>query len=198
MAELLGHTGDAQLRLGKTAEALKSYQDALKYLKPELERLPSKASYQLEQALLNERLAVIARLNGDIIGAKKGWEESLRIRAELLSIEPKNLLWLAGAFRASANCGRYATAVRQLESLYLKRPRSIPILLDTARACAVGVAMSNDPATKKRYVERAIGALHTAVRAGYKDALALKTDPDLALIRNEPLFVAWLAELPKQ
>jgi hypothetical protein len=51
---------------------------------------------------------------------------------------------------------------------------------------------------KQRYVERAVGALHTAVRAGYKDVVALKTDPELAPLQKEPLFLSLLAELPKR
>jgi serine/threonine protein kinase/tetratricopeptide (TPR) repeat protein len=198
LAELLGHQGDAQMRLAKTAEAKKSYQEALNSLKPELERLPNRAPYLLEQASLHERLAVIARLEGDSAGAKKGWEESLRIRAGLIGVEPKNLLWLAGALRASANCGRFSTAVRQLEKLYRQRPHGVPILLDTARACAAGVALSGDAAAKQRYVERAVGALHAAVLAGYKDSIALKTDPELAPLQKEPLFRSLLAELPNR
>jgi tetratricopeptide (TPR) repeat protein len=197
LADLLCERGDMELAMGRDREAEASYRESLSNLQPALIKRPNHADDQLRLAVLKERLAVLAARKGDAAGAKKAWEEILELRKEFVEIEPNNLLWWTRDLRASANCGRFHTAVRQLEMLYRKRPRSIPILLDTARACAVGVAMSADTAVKQSYVERAVGALHTAVRAGYKDVVALKTDPELAPLQKEPLFLSLLAELPK-
>jgi serine/threonine-protein kinase len=197
LATILCDRGDAELAAGRDEQAESSYREALANLRIALEKRPNHAEDQLRLTRLKERLAVIAARTGDAAGAKRGWEEVLELRKEFIEMDRNNLVWLASAFRASANCGRFHTAVRQLEMLYRKRPQSIPILLDTARACAVGVAMSADAAVKQRYVERAVGALHTAVRAGYKDSIALKTDPELAPLRKEPLFVALVARMGK-
>jgi serine/threonine-protein kinase len=195
LADVLGDRGDIELREGKLAEAEKTYQESLKYLNPGLAAVPNHAPYQLQLAQHHERMAVIAARKGDKAEAKKDYDEAFRIRKELREIEPNNVPWLGTALRLFAISGRVPLAVRQLEWQYRIRPRSIPLLLEAARACAVGAATATDPATKQRYVEKAIGALHAAMRAGYKDTIALKTDPDLTPLQQEPLFVSLLARM---
>jgi serine/threonine protein kinase len=197
LADIIGTRGDAEISWGMPEQAEKSYQESLKYLQPALARVPNYAEYQLALALHHERMAVVAQRKGNLASAKVDYEEALRIRKELLGIEPNNMIWLGSALRVKAHTGDVSLAVKQLEMLYRRRPRSIPLLLDAARACATGVALSTEPAVKQRYVERAVGALHTAVRAGYKDSIALNTDPDLAPLRQEPLFTSLLAGLPR-
>jgi tetratricopeptide (TPR) repeat protein len=198
LAEMLGHRGDAELRLGMADAAEKTYREALKNLQAELKRVPSDARYQNQIALLHDRFATLAARKGDLAGAKKESEVALNIRRELLGIDPTNRVWLAAAFRTSAQCGRASTAVRQLEKLYRERPKSIPILMETIRACAAGAAMTGDQATRTRYAERAAGALHAAEVAGYRDAVALKIDPDLAPLLKEPAFRAVVEKMEKR
>ncbi len=197
LADILGTRGDAELAWGMPEQAEKTYQESLKNLQPALARVPNHAEWQLTLALHHERMAIIAQRKGNLVSAKVDYEEALRIRKELLEIEPNNARWLGSALRVKAHTGAVSIAVKQFEMLYRRRPRSIPLLLDAARACATGVALSKEPAVKQRYVERAVGALHAAVRAGYKDSIALKTDPDLAPLRKEPLFTSLLAGLPR-
>jgi eukaryotic-like serine/threonine-protein kinase len=46
----------------------------------------------------------------------------------------------------------------------------------------------DNQAEHRKYADKAIGALHIAVRAGYKDTFHMKRDPDLDTLRSRPDF----------
>ncbi len=196
-ADILGTRGDAELAWGMLEQAEKTYQESLANLKPGLAKVPDNAEYQSMLALTRERMAVITQRKGNAAAAKQYYGEALNIRGELLGIEPNNVCWQGAGLRIKAHTGDVAIAVQQLEMLYRRRPRSIPLLLEAARACATGTAQSADPAVKKRYVERALGALHAALRAGYRDVVALKSDPNLAPLGEQQAFQDLLLRMTK-
>ena len=69
------------------------------------------------------------------------------------------------------------------------------VLFQTACGLAVAGGGPGDVAAACR--EEAFRVLDALVRAGWKNRVALETDPDLDVIRADPRFAALLAKLPK-
>jgi serine/threonine-protein kinase len=192
LAEVLGAQGDARLRLGQPDEAEKSYAKSLENIRAVVARLPEEAGYRLALALAEERLAQVALLRRRPAQAQKHDAEALRLRGELLQIEPTNLSWQLAHARSLARCGKGAEAVAKVEALAKKNPQSISLRLEAARCCAACAAGAATPQARQRYVTKAVEAVRAATAAGYKDWTALRTDPDLAALAGEPAFGALL------
>ena len=198
LAEVLGAKGDAQLRLGKWTEADDSYRDSLENLRAALQHVTDDIDYQVQLARAEERLATVAALKGDRDAADKAYREALRVRLQLLDIEPNNLTWQAACLPTLAHCGKESEAAKKAEELCAKHPKSVPLLLDAARCYAACARTAGDDAARKRDVEKAVAALRAASEAGYKDGIAWKTDPDLAPLRDEAPFRSLLEEAAKR
>jgi tetratricopeptide (TPR) repeat protein len=108
LADVLARLGDAELRLGKDADAATAYRESLEDLRPAVKRGPDQTDYQWQLARANERLAGVAERGGDKDAARKDYQEALRVYTELLAIEPNNLTWQAAHVRALAHCGNEA------------------------------------------------------------------------------------------
>ncbi len=72
-----------------------------------------------------------------------------------------------------------------------RAPHGGGLLLQTARAYAVCAAKAADAQERRHYTELAIGAVRTATGDDFQDLMAIKTDPDLVLLRDEP---AWQSQ----
>ncbi len=198
VAEVVGALGDAQLRRGIEADAEKSYRESLDTLRPALDHAPDNLDYQALFARADERLAVVAALQGDGTGARKGYLEALRLRQKLLDVDPTNWTWQAADTLALAHCGKEAEAGKKADDLRRSHPKAIPLLLMAARCYAVCADQAADAATKQRFVEQAVAALRAAADAGYKDVTAWKTDPDLAPLRAEASYQTLMGERAKR
>jgi tetratricopeptide (TPR) repeat protein/tRNA A-37 threonylcarbamoyl transferase component Bud32 len=195
LADVLGRLGDAEVRLGKDADAATAYRESLEDLRPAVKRGPDQTDYQWQLARANERLAGVAERGSDKDAARKAYQDALRVYTDLLAIEPNNLTWQAAHVRTLAHCGKEVEAAREVEKLLGRRPKSIPLLMDAARCYA---ACASAAAAKEPYVGRATTALRGAVAEGYKDAAALKSDPELAPIREDKAYQSLLEELAKR
>ncbi|HVS35818.1 MAG TPA: protein kinase, partial [Gemmataceae bacterium] len=198
LADVLGACGDAQLRQAKLDDAAKSYRESLEHLTLYLEKNADHTEYQALLARTHERLATVAALKGDRDGAAKAYQEALRLRLQLLDIEPNNLSWQAGSLPTLAHCGKEAEAATKATDLVGKHPKSVPLLLDAARCYAAGAATAADADVKKQFVAQAVASLRAAMDAGYKDGSAWKTDPGLAPIGDDAGYRALLEELAKK
>jgi tetratricopeptide (TPR) repeat protein len=198
LAEVLGVQGDVQLRQGLDADAEKSYREAWDHLQAALLHDPDQVSYALQLPQIQERLAALAQRQGDKDGARRLYTEALRLRQDLLVLEPNNLTWQAAHMKTLAHCGKDTEAVSKAEDLNRRRPRSVPLLLDTARCQAVCAGLAKTAETKKQHAERAVAALRAATVEGYRDVGTWKTDPDLAPLREDPGYLALVAELTKR
>jgi tetratricopeptide (TPR) repeat protein len=184
LADIYGHLGDAQRRLGRTAEAAKSFRLSWDYLQPALERVPEQIAYQELAALAHERLAGLPGTERQ--EAEKHYREALRLRAEFVRSEPGNRTWQAAYLVALAHCGRHAEAATKAEEVLRRAPTSIPLALQAARCFAACAAAVPESEQKQQYAAKAAGALRAAVGAGCEDAAALRTDPDLAPLARDP------------
>jgi serine/threonine-protein kinase len=198
LADVLGHRGDAHVRLGQAAEAEKNYRASLEQVRAAVGRAPEEAGYQLLLALAHERLAGSAARKGNRVEARQGYREALRIRQELLEMTPSSLPWQAARWRALALSGQPAEAARQAEALCRRHPGRVPLLLQEARCHAIRAAAARDSAARRAGVDQALAALRGAAKAGYRDVMAVKTDPDLAALREEAAYQSLLKELAKR
>ena len=194
LAEILVGRGDAERRLGADAEAKKRYRESLDLLKTALERVPEEAPYRLQRALALEGLAAVAPGKD----ARKGYQDALQTRQDLLEIEPNNRSWQAACLVTLAHCGKEAEAVKLADALAKQSAKQTPLLLDAARAYAVLAGGTADAAARRKYTDQAVAALKAATDAGYKDAAALKTDPDLAALREESSYQSLLKDLARR
>jgi hypothetical protein len=58
-------------------------------------------------------------------------------------------------------------------------------------------AAAETPEAQQRLKERAVASLRTAVAEGHKDLTSLKTDPELASLRETPSYQSLLAGLKR-
>jgi serine/threonine-protein kinase len=188
-ATIGGARGDVQLLLDQPEQARASYRQALAAVQASLAR-PGE-DYAARQALLaqtHERLAAVALRLGRPAEAAGDYKEALALRRQFAEADPGNRTVEAAYLLALAHAGRHAEAARRADALCRQAPGSAPLLLQAARAYA---AAADDPGL----AGKALQALRAAVAAGYRDVVALQSDPDLARLRQEPGFRALLAEL---
>ncbi len=193
LAEVQGFLGDAHLQAGKTAEAEKTYRLALENRQAVADRYPDEISFRPRMARALERLATTAAAGDRRAEARKHYEAALAMREELVGIEPSNRTWRAAYLLTLAHCGRHADAAAKAEELTRQAPGSVPLSVQAARCFAACAASAPEAGLRRQYTEKAAGALRAAVAAGCKDLPALRTDPDLAPLAQDPACRALLA-----
>jgi tetratricopeptide (TPR) repeat protein len=193
LAEVQGYLGDALFRSGQTALAEKTYRLALQNRRAVADHFPDEVLFRPLLARALERLAAAAVRSDRREEAQELYETALALREELLGIEANNRTWRAAHLLTLAHCRRHADAAAKAEQLIRKAPESVPLALQAARCFAACAAAAPDAGTKRQYTEKAAGALRAAVAAGCKDLAALRTDPDLAPVAQDPACRTLLA-----
>jgi serine/threonine-protein kinase len=194
LAEFYGALGDARLRRGKVVDAWKDYDRALTGARGALAAEPTNLARQDLLARTHGRLGNAAALLPERRGEAAGhYQEALRLREGLRKEEPHDLLVEAAYALELARCGRSAEAATGAEGLHRRALGDSEVLLLVAGSFARCAAGAKDSAAKQRYADQAIAALVDAVGQGYKDAVVLRTEPDLEAIRTEPGFRSLLA-----
>jgi serine/threonine-protein kinase len=188
LAEIYGYRGDIQLRFDQPDEAARSYQKSRENLLVVLNHDTEDTSHQSLTALTHERLAAIAAGSQKAEEATKRLQEALKIREEMLQIEPNNQPWRAAFALTLARAGKPNEASKIAEDVYRRCPNSAELLLQVARSHAICAKGEADTAKKRQFTEKSLKALHNLVAIGWKDARLLETDPDLAPVRNEAAF----------
>jgi predicted Zn-dependent protease len=188
LADVLGHRGDAWLRLGNVPEAGKSYDESQKSLRLALAASPDEVSYQVALAQTEERLAALAAREDKPEDVLPHRQKALQLWAELLQLEPNNLMWQAAAFRNLACTGQDNDAANRVDALVRKNPASPVLRLEAARCYAACAAAAAVPERRGWYVRCAVDAIRAARKAGYEGAFALRTDPDLIPLTEDEEF----------
>jgi hypothetical protein len=146
-------------------------------------------------AEIYEREALIAAQGNDSVKAAENYDHARKIRDQLAEIDPANLSWLAARALTLAHCGRSTEAAEQAALLLQRAPQSSAAHLQAARCLAV--LSASDVDQKRQFVERAVAALATAVQDDFDDPVLLATDPDLAVLKQEPAFQSLLDRLKR-
>jgi len=192
LAAVYGDYGDALARRGIDGEAETAFARSLHHVETVRNHNPEDPAPRLLEAVGHERKAAIALQRGQRADAERGWRAALQIRAELAQLEPRTVPFQAALALALARCGRRDEAVRKAEEIFPGAALRPAVLLPLARCFAAAAAGEPDEERRRRDLSRMLDALGAAIRNGYHDSVALRTDPDFARFRNEPAFQALL------
>jgi serine/threonine-protein kinase len=198
LADIHGARGDALLRLGQPEETSRDYRQAMKDLDVALERDPDNTTLQPLLAQTHERLAADALWRRQADEAERHRREALQLREELARLEPNNRVWQAAWALTLARCGKHAEAGQKVEALCRQAGQSIDILLQAARCQALAATAAAKKEEKQRLVGRAIETLEKVRALGFRDDVALRGDPDLVGLAQEPAFRALLGRLARR
>jgi len=192
LAAVCGDYGDALARRGEDGEAETAFSRSLHHAEAVRDHDPEDLAPRLLVAAGHERLAAIALRRGKTADADRGWRTALEIRAELAQLEPRIVPFQAALALALARCGRRDEAVRKAEELFHAAALRPAVLLPLARCFAASAAGELDDKRRRRDLSRMLETLGAAIRNGYRDSVALRTDADFARFRNEPALQALL------
>src|SRR5262249_43574403 len=138
---------------------------------------------------------------GDPKAALEDYRRGLEHRRALAEADPNNAFRQGSLMFALARCGRHGEAAAIADKLRERAAADPGMLFYAACGYALCAGALDDPATggspeaRGRYGDRAVEVLGQAIRAGYRDVVALETDPDLTPIRKDPAFVALIERL---
>jgi eukaryotic-like serine/threonine-protein kinase len=180
------------------AAARSLHQEALELIEARAKADP--ANFEIKRVLAETLYyeATTALHSGDAKAAAEGYRRVLVIRKELAS-EPKAKMSQVELMLALARCGEHAEAAKIAEMLVATPPRDEQLYFFSScgYALAAGSISKSDPALARQYTAKALECLRKGKERGWADVASLDTDPDLAPIRSDPSFQAFLAEFPK-
>jgi serine/threonine-protein kinase len=193
LAEVHGHHGDALLRLGKLAEAEKSYSDGMAAVQYVLKKQPDDITHQPLLALMHERLGMVNTLQKKEDVARPHLKQARDLRKGLWEVDNSVLSLQIGWVLTIARDGDRKEALVRVNIIRNRMVKSPELMLQVARVFAI---CSTDAALgQKENIAQAISALQGATGDDYKDAVVLKTDPDLAVLREEAGFKELVARI---
>ncbi|MBP9890338.1 MAG: protein kinase [Planctomycetes bacterium] len=128
---------------------------------------------------------------GDLYRAMKRWKEAIADYDVAIRLAPENYYYYFARGDSRTRQGEFASAVNDFrKALDYGSPRG-----DTYynMACAYCLwAKSLEKGTERWAIDKALETLELAVKEGWTDWQAMKTDADLEIIRTEPRFVKLL------
>src|SRR5262249_42523839 len=187
--------GDAMLRLGKTDDALKIYQDALANFDIVFQKNPDNLVRQPFLAQAHERLGAVYGVLKKKAESEKHYKEALQLRFELYQVEPASLSRQAALVLAFAHAGKLKEATDNAARIGPRMTQSTELQLQLARCWAVCAAQETDKGSKS--LDQAMAMLRAATKDGYQNAVLLQTDPDLEILRGQPAFKTILEQIKK-
>jgi serine/threonine-protein kinase len=189
--------GDREVLRGDAAAALASYGEANDLYAA----LAKKEAGNMEDlwylAFSHYRRGAARQLAGDAAGAARDFAASLEHRQTMTDTDPRNMQRQTELMLSRARCGRHAEAARDAAGLRQRGNKHAGVLFSVACAYAQCVPAAADPALKQRYADGALDALRAAIALGYKDGVALRHEPDLAPLRELPVFGSVLAQVSR-
>jgi len=188
LASVYGEQGAALARIGQDEEAEKAVIQSLSYARAVLARDPEDAAQRLVTADGTERLAALAQKRGKPAAAATLWRAALEIRTDLAQLEPHNVPGQAALALALAHSGRRDEALRKAEELFRTNADRPAVLLPLARCFAACAAGGTDDGHRRRATALAVESMGAAIRNGYRDPAAIRTEPDFTQLLSEQAF----------
>jgi hypothetical protein len=132
---------------------------------------------------------VVAARAGDSAMATKCFHECVEIRQELADKDVSSYRKKVDLLEVLARLGHHEKAAQLAESLRLDHQKDADFLICVARSYAqCSLAVPDNSALKRHYMEMALAALKAAFLQGYKDLITLETHPDLDPVRASSAF----------
>jgi tetratricopeptide (TPR) repeat protein len=182
------------VHLDDPAAALDDYRQAL----AEIDRLsgqdPTNLDHKRDLALAHYCVGTASLEAGRKADADEHFARCLALRKELVR-SPGAKLDQRDLMVALARCGQHKEAAAIADELLAVPPQDAQIYFQAALGYALAAgAAADDPAAARSYTDRAVTALRRGREHGWKDVVAVRTDPELDAIRGDPGFVALLEE----
>ena len=162
-------------------------------LKRELAHLSYRMGYVAEQLAANAPLGRAGLRN-----VSRGYyAECLALRQDLAKADPRDTHLQIDVLVALGRLGRTADVRKGADALLKAHPDDRFVLFQTACALAIVSGCGNGPEVPECR-KQALGVLARLVDNGWKDRVALETDPDLEAVRGADEFKTLVAKLPKR
>jgi serine/threonine-protein kinase len=180
--------GDSRLHRDQPAEAERYYRQALEKIRFALQGDPSSVYRRHLLASLHDRLGTaLAAQPGQAEEAGRSFELARQVRAVLLRDVRGDLGEQVAQARTLARCGRLGEAAKEAGELRRQVSNNVELLVGLA-CCYARCAASSEGVPRQKYAGQALAALREATRLGYRDAVVLRTEPDLEAVRADPAF----------
>jgi tetratricopeptide (TPR) repeat protein len=179
----------------RAPEAEEAYRQAVNLVTTLAKEFPDLADYSSEWGGILNNWARILLKRDQLAQARQVLEEAICRQQIALQVHPHHptyRLFLRNHYsiltRTLMRLGAHAEAARTAEQL----PRVFPDQWEeyhrAAGYLAQCVALTDSPAQKEAYADRAMQLLHTAVVKGYRPGANLTTDARFAVLRSRPDF----------
>jgi serine/threonine-protein kinase len=204
------HFGDVSLMLsGNPAQAVHHYQSALRGFEAFHKTDPDSVSTRRALALVHYRLGAACQRVGWMcpglssvpwtVAGQGQFEQSLALRQALALIDKDDTQAQIDLMLAQARCGRHAEAAKAAEALWQHSPQDTRVLFHVACGYALCAAATHDKdELNKKYLDESFAVLRQARQHGWKDPVALRTDPDLDPLRGHAAYHELLTETTRR
>ncbi len=132
---------------------------------------------------------LLARQANDAGTAAGQFADALKWQEKRMAIDAESLPQRAVAAACLARAGLTADALARAAALQPRAEKDPDVLVRLAGVYALCADATDDAAARRRHTDAALDLLRTVVRGGYKDAVTLRTHPDLAPRAAAPEFV---------
>ena len=189
--------GEFKLRCGDLAAARRNLENSRDRRKDLVDKEPRNVLFGRDLGMTLYRLGNIADFEKDGDRARRLYAAALKIREDLAKISEANDRRQTELMLALAHAGQTTRAL-ELADRFSVGPNVDREQRTFLAACYAQVARAT-PADKVEQVQtalvKAIDAVRTAVREGFRDRVYLETEPDLEPIRNRDDFKQIVAEI---
>jgi serine/threonine-protein kinase len=183
---------DSSLRASQADEAEKTYRRFLPVAEPVGKKYPRILWVQFVLAQGYQGLGRLLLERGQP-GHAEQFTLALARWEDLARKQPGNLNYQAALCVALARCGRFADARGNADRLLQRAQHHPEVLIQAARCFAL---CTREPSVAKGpLVERALGLLEQAVKQGYRNAAALRSDRDWQVLAADARFGQLLARM---
>ncbi len=194
-----GALGDLEIALGNPTAAVPYYSKAHEIISSLVAADPENATNQRVLSQSHYRLGAAKLLSGVADAAREQFEQCLNLRRRLADADPRNVHKQIDLMIALARCAQHVAAANVAAELGSRTAEDPSVLYQIAcgySLCSAAVVHGKADADRKTdernqmdlYARQAIQAVREAIAKGYKDRMALETDPDLLPIRDRTEF----------
>ncbi len=196
LAAICGNLGDFRLHCGEPELARPLYVRNLEMSRKFVEEDPKNADFMRELGVALMRSGILA-FETKSPEADGYFKECLAIREKLAQEDTGNERRQVDLMLILPRVGEHEKAAKIADGFAAKAGTADPELhFETARAYAGCVAAAGpDDKLRSEYSRKAVEAISRAIDTGYRDWVALETEPDLDPIRNDPEFLSRVAGL---